>query len=557
METADSKLDGFLSMLFRPRLLLQGCVEFASAWLFTRKWLLGALINSPLILLGGGAIVLTVWGTFLGDNFLVERYSTWIEKEIPQTLASLDKESELQGETTEEAGVPAEGTQDEESNADADEQDGENEAESAGEDQTEEVTDLGQLLLRRLLQLRNDNSRVTYLVAAQLANKGRIGQAKQMMRRIAPEGGGGFAPGHAWLAAEQISKNATLDPSQAEALSADLNSAKQWAGTNPTLVGYYARLLESQGKVNEALQVLDEGSKTNPELGVLHADMAARNDRKQSLDRTLNKQKAAIRKSMEEGDASAADMVNLINLFLIDKEPDRALLAIRNAREKNLITEENAELFRRLQSNTYLLKYRMTAVFEGANASVNLGLLDAALKSYPSNAAVGQEIARLIAAGRSAPPALMKALENQLASGQATAITHILLANKQLQDGKITSAIPHLQIALTQAPNSPIVLNNLGLAIALTDDSKVEEALEFSKKAVALEPGNAEYQDTLGQIRKISGDLFGAVSAYEAAIGIDGNRIKTRELLVEVYEELQMQDMVNTQKAEIAKLRSK
>lgn len=559
MDTAESKLDSFLSILFRPRLLLQGCVEFASAWLFTRKWLVGALLNTPLLLLGGAALVLTVWGTFLGDNVLVERYNGWIQEEMPRTLASLEEESNVTEDSAESGGTKetdnGDSGQEDDVEASSDSEGDESQGASEENVEEEEVTEYGQLLLRRLLQLRNENSRVTYLVAAQLANKGRIGQARQMMRRIAPEGGGGFAPGHAWLAAETLSKKTALEPEQVESLSADLNAARQWQGTSSTLLGYYARLLETQGKVNEALQVLDEGSKTAPELGVLHADMAARNDRKQSLDRTLSKQKSAIRDRMEAGEANASDMVNLINLFLIDKEPDRALLAIKNAQKNQLINEENANLFKRLQSNAYLLQYRKSAVFEGANASVNLALIDAALKSDPSNPEVGQEIARLIAAGQGAPPAFQEALQKQLASGQATAITHILLANRQLQDGKITSAIPHLQIALAQAPNSPMVMNNLGLAIALTDESQVERALQLSQKAVDLEPNNAEYQDTLGQIRKISGDLFGAVSAYEAAIGIDGNRVKTRELLIEVYDELQMQDMVKAQRAEVAKLR--
>ncbi len=72
-------------------------------------------------------------------------------------------------------------------------------------------------------------------------------------------------------------------------------------------------------------------------------------------------------------------------------------------------------------------------------------------------------------------------------------------------DGKIKEAVPHLEAALQQSPNNPLVLNNLGLALAKTDPASLDRALELSSQAVASMPDNPDFLDTFGEIRWLKG----------------------------------------------------
>ncbi len=212
---------------------------------------------------------------------------------------------------------------------------------------------------------------------------------------------------------------------------------------------------------------------------------------------------------------------------------------------------ENPQL-KRLLSESFRLEYLKTIKQTQGITQVNLGLLDAALKADPSNPAVGTEIARLQSIGQDAPPELREALQQQLVSGQTTALTHILLANQLLGKGNLTEAVPHLELALLQAPNTPSVMNNLALAIARLDPTNsLDRAMKLSTAATTADPASGEYLDTLGELKEISGDKLGAVSSYETAIGLDGNRTDTRQKLAKLYRELGMQEMADVQDAEI------
>ncbi len=73
----------------------------------------------------------------------------------------------------------------------------------------------------------------------------------------------------------------------------------------------------------------------------------------------------------------------------------------------------------------------------------NLGLLDAAMKEFPSNPNLTTEIALLEEMGVEASAELKALMEQQLASGQATALAHLILANQEIKAGRMANAIPH------------------------------------------------------------------------------------------------------------------
>ncbi len=438
MVTAKSEWDTTLSLAFRPRLLLQGIVEYISGWFFTRNWLWMLVLYSPAAIIVGAAAGVVGYGAFLSQETLVQRYSEWIDEELPLALSALEEEggeealsdvpadesatgsSESKGEpSTEESQSASEPTESSDT--------------SPSEADLESVSAFGELLLRRLLQLNQDNSRATFLVSLQLARQGRSGQARQMMRRIGPEGGGGFPPAHAWLAADLVQNKGLNTPQDWMLFQGDMKSALDWPLTNPQLLSFYANTLagleeadpvRKRRNVDRALEVLADAAKQHPELRIALANLASVHGRKQRLGRVTDDAKQEIRQRMEDGTETPEDLISLANLFLLELEPDKTLKVCQMGLESGA----DIQVIRRMQSEAYRIKYLQSATWDGQNAQVDLSLLDAALKSDPTNPGVSVEIAKLIAAGKDAPPELKESLQERAGKWSSDGIDTYLVS---------------------------------------------------------------------------------------------------------------------------------
>jgi hypothetical protein len=559
-QPSSGRLDAAITILSRPHLLLQGTVEYFLAWIFTRRWWSLFWIHSAWIVLLTAVVGLVGYGAFLSRQTLGDRYSDWVEEELPEVLRSSDENAPSPSAPSQPASaIASSATDGQQASSDGDnpEANGSSGSPSADGQTTdtdaESVSQYGDLLLRRLLQLQDSNSRITYLVAAQLARQQRLAQARQLMRRIAPVPEGGFIPAHHWLAGDQLSNLQIRTAEDRERLLKDLALAVRWPGCHPALRSFYSQLLESQGDVPQAMAVLEQAaqdeSNIDAKLGI--ARLAAKHGERARLERVSAEIKEEIRRRVEAETADSLDWARLANLWLIEQQPAQA----RKAAESGLKKDPEHPQLRRLLSESYRMEYLMSIQQDGGKTKLKLGLLDAALKSDPSNPSVGVEIARLMNLGQDTTPELQEALEKQLAAGQATALTHILLANRQLVNGDLKAAAPHLELALRQAPNSPTVMNNLALVLARTNQ-QLDRALELANAAVGAIPGNPEFRDTLGEVRHTTGDQLGAIDSYEAAIGIDGSRVGTRRKLIALYRELGMQDMADVQEAALRTLQA-
>ncbi len=210
-------------VLSHPSRSLQGLLEFAMAWLFTRQWK-ALLIFSPVLLFVLGLGSLIVYGWAQDERQLAIRYLAWVDEELNQS-----------------------------NNTDA--------GTNATQPQLmklEKVSPYSELLLRRILQLEDSDQRSRYLVALQIGTHGRRGQARQIMRQLAPERQKGFAPAHAWLAVDRILQGPIRDKGSKQSLMNDLEIATTWNGTGTQLREILARLLEDEGRVGDAIKVLKE-----------------------------------------------------------------------------------------------------------------------------------------------------------------------------------------------------------------------------------------------------------------------------------------------------------
>jgi len=507
-----------LDMFSNPFRTAQGFIEYCLAWLFTRPWrtVIGFL---PVLLLLSALGGLAIYGWSIDDRKLVSRYAQWSDAELNSATSPANAEAP---KTPEAAALM----------------------------KVESVSPFAELLLRRILQLEKSDSRSRYLVALQIGNRGRRGQARQIMRQLAPGESNGFAPAHAWLAIDRLLQGPIADAASRAALMHDLELAATWSGTGAQLRVLLAELLEKEGRVGEAIKALQSAAEVDSSSWIPLVAVSLRNGRKQPAQEASAKAKSIFTERINQHKASASDYINLARLWILESQHDEAIKQVG----LGLRQFPDDRSLRLVLSECYRVKFLSTYRETPTGIEFNLALLDEALKADPTNPAVSEEVAKLLARGGNASQTLIKALEEQLAEGKATTMTHLMLATRSLKEEDFQAAVPHLEVALRNAPNAPIVLNNLALALVRVSTANAPRSRELIDRALRISGPNAEVLDSQGEIRMIAKDYVGAVESFESAIGLDGNRISSRKRLIEAYDGAGLKDMIPVQAAKVREL---
>ncbi len=495
----------------------QGIIEYFLAWFFTRRW--KSLIGfSPVLVLLSTLAGFAIYGWSVDHRKLAGKYARWNDEEL-DARKQLTKTKSVNAEKSRLMEV-------------------------------EDVSPYGELLLQRILQLENSDSRSRYLVALQMGSRGRRGQARQMMRQLAPKQSEGLAPAHAWLAIDRIVQGPITNDASKLDLLHDLEIAVKWSGAGTPLKMILAELLEKEGRIGDAIKTLQHAAESDPVAWIPLIAVSLRNGRKQPAEDASAKAQRIFNDRIKQHSASAMDYINLARIYLLESRADEAILQVNSAM-KLYPDDPNLKL---VLSECYRIQFLGSCRETPDGITCDIALLDEALKADPTNPAVGEEVAKLLARGGDASEALSKSLESQLAEGKATTLTHLMLATFTLKQGKLEAAIPHLEVALRNAPDAPVVLNNLAVALVRVSPSNAERARRLIDRAIQIRGPNAEMFDSQGEIRMSAGDYVGAVESFESAIGQDGSRIDSRKRLVEAYEKAGLTDMIPVQQAKIREL---
>ncbi len=440
------------------------------------------------------------------------------------------------------------------SNADVDEEESPQAkaAKKAAEEEEAKNVAYADLLFRRVLQLEPNNKNAKFFVAYNLGLRGNTDQARGMMQGLAPSDSKGYPRAHGWLAMDmlaQLFRNIKIDRKE---LSHHLAIAADFPGTSPLVLSAYAQILESEGRFMEGINMMQRAAQRDNTFYLPLSTMQARHKQpiasKESADSAIKhyKQSFGTKDEPDQARISAAEA------YLQTKNFDDAI----NILQEGLKLREDRPLLRRALSNVfrYMYKSELTKTEEG-QIKANLGLLNAAMLADPTNPAVGEDIALLQTLGVTADESMIQRLKKQLASGGATAITHLLLGNSYMNKEDTDMAIRHWNLALGQDANLVLALNNLAVVYSMIKPPKLDESLQMIDKAIELSHGDAEFLDSKGEILMNSSRHEEAISFFEKALQADPTRIATREKLVTCYEKLGMMDLADNHNNMIAKIR--
>lgn len=116
-------------------------------------------------------------------------------------------------------------------------------------------------------------------------------------------------------------------------------------------------------------------------------------------------------------------------------------------------------------------------------------------------------------------------LNRLLEDGYESAKVYAALAYAVYAQGKTAPAIANLEKALQLDPRNANALNSIGFILA-ENDIKIDQALEYCRRAVAASPRNAAYLDSLALAQRRAGNLQTAKDLYEQAVRLSQGNLE-------------------------------
>lgn len=518
-------------------------------WILTREWKKIASNAKPLILLGvvGG---LVIWGRNLDRDRLADWYRQLGDQEIAEWEAAWAPDVEASAVAGGSKAVDAEA----ESNPAEINQTAANTPTSGKSDSKPEVSRFAEVLFRRAQTLAPSN-RGQWVIAATLAQRGALSQARAMLSKIAPDDREGYPPAHSLLAQlmlDEFRKKPTRE--MLSQLNHHVATARSWGRVPIDLLRVGSDLAALSGDRNESLKYLTQSAERDPDYYYLLAQRAMQFDNARLRDSAIAKTREHLQQELAQNPKDSKIRLKLAEVYSWTGELEQAEKLLAEGAE----IERTAEIARGL-SEVARLRYVASKVSNDGMLSANMSLLQRAMQHDPTNPKVAEEVAWLIKShGQDAPESLKNQLESFLAEGKATTITHALLSEHHLSRQDLRSAIPHLEQVVLREPAGAPYLNNLAFVLAELHPDRLEEAQGYAQRAIAaaLASGkpNEDYYDTLATILSKRGMVLEAITAYETAIEINSRRVDFHQRVAAAYRKTGNENMADKHEQVIQRL---
>ena len=190
------------------------------------------------------------------------------------------------------------------------------------------------------------------------------------------------------------------------------------------------------------------------------------------------------------------------------------------------------DALRREPNTPRVLHARALAYLKQGQAGKALELLDKALAQRKDYAAA--VVARgdaLQALGRSEQA--LDAYQRAIAMAPGSSLPHALMAQTLAHLKRPAEAEKAYREALRIDPDNIRIANNLAVLLA-NQKTSLDEALSLAKRAADKEPGRSTFFDTLGLVLQARGDTAGARQAFERAVALEPGNAEFRQHLSRV-----------------------
>ncbi|XP_035201128.1 protein O-mannosyl-transferase TMTC1 [Oxyura jamaicensis] len=324
-------------------------------------------------------------------------------------------------------------------------------------------------------------------------------------------------------------------------------------------------LLKSQGKKEEAVMLLRDSIKYGPEFADAYSSLASLLAEQERLKEAEEVYKAGIENCPE-----SSDLHNNYGVFLVDTgAPERAVShyrqAIRLSPAHHVAMVNLGRLHRSLGQNKEAEAWYKRALKVSRKAEIlsplgalyyNTGRYEDALQVYreaaslqPSNKEIRLALAQVLAMmGRTKEAEKMT---NHIISEDVECLEcYRLLSAIFSKQEHYAKALEAIDKALQLKPKDPKILSELFFTKGnqLREQNRLDEAFESYKRAVELNPDQAQAWMNMGGIEHIKGNYITARAYYETALQLVPNSKLLKENLAKLdrlekrFQEVQEKD---------------
>jgi tetratricopeptide (TPR) repeat protein len=336
---------------------------------------------------------------------------------------------------------------------------------------------------------------LAYQYALALARSGEGAKATSIINSLAPDKMIGFAPAHHMRA---VQASQTLGPTPTEEQLARLRwHLDNCGGTeNEQLLllwaNYYNRIAQPAPAINK----MEQAAKLNPAHLITLAQMFKATGNEAGANRTLEHGKETFKRIVEKEPLNSLARISLALILAQLSQLDEAEKVLQSG----LNISKGPDMMRAM-SDFYLLKFDMTNK-KPSGFRETFEYLDRAIRLDANYTPIYDRLIRFYGTLDSDEQRdeIIRLLEEMIVDGKNAATAHFTLGSILTLSGKSEDSLYHLQKAFLLSPNMPVVCNNIAWLLAMTDATKLDEALQLSQQAVKAVPNSVNFHDTLGTI---------------------------------------------------------
>ena len=409
------------------------------------------------------------------------------------------------------------------------------------------------LLLRKAAKVKKGDYETQFRHALLLGQIGEEAEAIERIRKIAPDEQPGFLQGHEYMVrmlSVQLARVAAEVKDSGEPATPDRLEVQQELSRRIELHLRHIVQLEPAHV---------EGNRQLAKVSIARKDLPAATEhlsRIVDIDQNSRLTYASLLASQQEMSMAKRqyELAAEHHRQFIEQNPDldeagkvdhrlrasNALLMLRNYEEaaKTLLDNNAIPQNDRLQkalAEIFVIWSEATPADSGEGLVKKMELLDRALQLAPGDPRALQRVALIAGADGEAGERASEVLRKLLAIGRAPAIVHFILGSKAAQSGNVDKAIMHLELANKLNPNAPSTLNNLAYMIASQEEPDLDRALKLVEAAIRMEPTQADYYETRGEIYEKLKRYSEAITDLERAVGALPNRADIHRALERCY----------------------
>jgi tetratricopeptide (TPR) repeat protein len=393
------------------------------------------------------------------------------------------------------------------------------------------------LYFERALELgarEPDNLFDLVLVSERLGDESR---KRAILERLAPDDRAVFAPAHLWKAGQILGKGEVRKEDAANA-EKQLRLVLTLEPENITAHSILGDLYFQLGLMPAAIEHLQMSDRSSTQYRLLLSKAYAQNNENGKAVAIANELREPAEKQSRGAPRNVEARLDWAEATLLAGEEAKAVEILN---EGSRLAEDpryrEARTMCLIQWSDRLLKESLD------NKSAAFQLIAAGFENTPNEILLFDRALKLLKGTDSVVADVQEFLSENIATGRAVALSHLILGTYLLESSDRDTAGIHLRQAFKLLPTGPVIANNLAWYLVQTEPADPVQALSIMDAVIKEAPPNAEFIDTRAHILMKLNRWNDAISDLEFSLQTLGDRKLTHIALAEAYDHIGLADL--------------